>query len=296
MDAVLVWTDVEAKEYRRSRLRYFKDNPGESDDWRQDRGKSEFLLCLGAILRNCPRIRRVSVLSAIKIGLPEEFLDMNFPDRETEVRMMGFDELFADGMEGFLPCLSPIAAVTQLYKARSIDDSFYLFNVGCVPVREMDILKFWKDGESVCYGKWERSDSISGRRKERIFIPGMVPMLMSRRTMEECLTSHPGLLTSNLRHHLDSPRSRFNPHGQTDIRLLMANRRDSVRVDTGRGRRDHGTMVLRLDPCDDRTFFETIEKADGAEFIETAPLKDFDLGQRRAIVDFLCHLLQIRLP
>ncbi len=296
MDAVLVWTDVEAKEYRRSRLSYFKDNPEENDDCRQNRDRTEFLLCLGAILRNCPGLRRISVISAIKSEMPEEFLEMNFPGRETDIRTMEFAELFADGMEGFLPCFSPVAAVTQLYKAKSIEDSFYLFNVGCVPVREMDPMKFSKDDNPVCYGKWERSDAISGTKKERIFIPGTLPMLMSRRTMEECLTSHPGLLKANLRHHLDSPRSRFNPHGQTDIRLLIANSRETVKAKAGRGRRNHGTMVLRLDPCDDRSFFEAIEKADRAEFIDTAPLKDFDPAQRHAIIDFLCHLLQIRLP
>lgn len=296
MDAVIVWTDVEVKEYRRSRLRYLKDNPGTQGYQELERSRAEFLISLGAAIRNISDLRRVFVLSAIKTEIPDNFLEENFPGKDIELRSMTFDQLFCDGMEGFLPCFSAIAAMTLLYRANALEDSFLLLNIGCIPIQKTDIQRFISNGKPAVYGEWKRSDAISGKRKQRIFIPGPLPILMRRKTMEECLTSHPGLMTANLRHHLDSPRSKQNPDGQTDIRLLIANSLETEKVGISRRRRNHGTMILGLDPCDDRSFFEAIGNARDAEFIEIAPLKDFSPAQRLAIIDFLCHLLQIRLP
>lgn len=295
MDAVIVWTDTEEKKYRRMRIEYLRSNPGVPEAEQDSRNREEFFLTIGGIIRNLPHLRKLFVISVVPVEGIAGFMEENFPKSGVEIVNIGFEELL-EGMEGFLPCFSTISAVTMLYRLNNLDERFLLFNVGCIPLREIDMTAFEREDRSIFYGKKRRSHALSGKDSEKILIPGRMPVLIGRKTIEDCLTANPGILMGNLRHRFDSPRSQIYPEGQTDLVILIANSPEALTVEDGDWRRDHGTMIQRLSPCDDRTFLRTIRKCSDAAFMDLAPLNSFPESQRWATTDFLCHKLQIRLP
>lgn len=301
MDAVIIWTDTEGKEYRREKIACLRDKLTEDIGMRETRTRDDFILTLAAAARNMTDLGRIYVISAFPPAWVNGFMEDCFPEKVDRLRLVGFRELFS-GFEGFLPSFSSIAAATLLYRYHKMDDRFVLFRPGCIPMLPFSSSILTRDGIPVYHGSIRRSDALSGR-KERIFLPGPMPAVYSRKDMGTCLADNPGLLSTNLRHRFDSPISRNNPGGQIDLDILIANRDGALTETVEPGRRMrrcrhqvNGTMIQRLYPCDDSSFSRAIKKCGNASFLDLAPLSSFPESQRHAATDFLCHKLQIRLP
>lgn len=301
MDAVIIWTDTEGKEYRRERIACLRDKLTEDIGMRETRTRDDFILTLAAAARNMTDLGRIYVISAFPPAWVNGFMEDCFPERADRLTLVGFRELFS-GFEGFLPSFSSIAAATLLYRYHKMDDRFVFFRPGCIPMLPFSSSILTRDGIPVYHGSIRRSDALSGR-KERIFLPVPMPAVYSRKAMGTCLADNPGLLSTNLRHRFDSPISRNNPGGQIDLDILIANRDGALTETVEPGRRMrrcrhqvNGTMIQRLYPGSSDQLAELLMQARSTPFLEFAPLESFPPGQRQAIMDFLCMHLKIRLP
>ena len=287
MDAVIVWVDTAGKEYRRERITDIRTSHDDCLAAGTGTGRQDLCLTLGAILRFFSDLDRLFLITPTPAAWSTAFMEANFPDRASDLRTVSFREVFHD-MEGYLPSFSSTSAITLLYRAEFLDSSFTLFTPGCIPLAPFDSSNLMKDGSPLyCCSK---ARVPSGGRIRKLMIPCPTPMVLTKKLLESYLTEHPGLLAETLRHRFDS----MDPHA--DIRTLLANAPGSGSRYHVHEEKVHGTGILRLSPDIGADLEDTIGTAGRFRFLELAPLASFQDEKQRAIIDFLCHLLQIRFP
>jgi hypothetical protein len=310
MDAVIVWSDTVGKEYRSKRLEYFNDLPRDGHALRGGRGKEELFFCIASIVRNADFVDRIILVTEEDRGHGLDFIRKNFPMWKGELRVVPHVELFC-GLEGFLPCFSPIAVRTLLYRVGGLSEDFLLVNPGCIPLKKLDLGAAGGAGpKPVIFGTWERAGRLMrkgtrsffigqeelyqghrrfsgnagrrapGERRGRFcFLPSPHPVLLSRKILTDCLESSSGLMKENLQR-------RFNSPEQRDITAEAAN---------------SGRMECRSDlpatsfvvPADNREFGRMLRGMDDSAFVCGPPLSHFREEQSAAVRDCLRALLRI---
>ncbi len=298
MDAVIVWTDTEGKEYRRNLMKYISLRKNMQGHNSSARSRSEFLFTLASILRNVPEVDKIIVVSAYVPEQVDGFISRNFKDNQTELIFVSFQELFR-GFEGFLPSFSDTAATTLLYRLPCLGSSFILFKLGCIPFERMDPDSLVEDGKTVYYGRMEKVPRLKKTvfGKSRRFRLSNYPVMINKKDIEECLSSHSGLLADNLRQKFDWTDNwnavENHGEGQQDIVALLACRPGAIiKLENDK---QHGPISVRLSPCDDISFSRAMETAGNARFLDFEPFSSFSGGQRDAIRDYLCMKLRINI-
>ncbi len=298
MDAVIVWSDTEGKEYRSGILGYLNEKHGNRNGCGRGRGPDELIFCVAALIRNAGFIERIIVVTENGLPFGKDFIRMNFPEWNGDVAAVTHSELF-EGFEGFLPCFSAIAVRTLLYRTKGLSESFMLVNTGCIPIRKMRREDCCGNGSCprVC-GSWEKSSRLDRCRLDelyigqeeicpedrnfsggRIFIPSAHPAIQSRKMLLECLEERKGLLSRNLE-------QRFNNPLQTDIPMIAANSGSVLRCGIPPG-------TITLAPCSDADLGKALKDLRSATYLRTSPLSSFRQGQRLALKDSLRALLRI---
>lgn len=310
MDAVIVWSDTVGKEYRSKKLEYFNDLPRDERILCSGRGKEELFFCIASIVRNADFVDRIILVTEEDRGHGADFIRKNFPMWKGVLRVVPHIELFC-GLEGFLPCFSPIAVRTLLYRVGGLSEVFLLVNPGCIPLKRMEFGTVGgREPEPVIFGTWARAGRLmrkgtrsffigqeelyqgrrcfpenaagrapGGRSGRFRFLPSPHPALLTRKILTNCLENSAGLMKENLRR-------RFNSPEQRDITAEAAN---SGRMEC----RDDLPVTSFVIPADNREFGRTLRGIGDSAFLCGPPLSHFREEQSAAVKDCLRALLRI---
>lgn len=266
MDAVIVWTDTEKKGYRSIKLKYLKEE-NIIPSVVHERSIYELLIMISTICRNYNNIvDRIIVVSEDDDSRIERFITVNNNLPLLPIIIARHTELFK-GFDGFLPCYSPIAIRTSLYRLKKLSDEFILFDLSCIPIISMT-----KDElVSKCNNKrpwpWKRKTQMN------IFPPALI----TKKLIEEKISSTPGLLVKNLRQRFDSPCQEE----------LILHRLEYM---------DRNTEICQILPSEkDEDFIQNLFDATKSKMIAMPPLSQFSKEQALCLCDWFCSVLKIQL-
>lgn len=266
MDAVIVWTDTEKKGYRSIKLKYLKEE-NIIPSIVHERSIYELLIMISTICRNCSDIiDRIIVVCEDEDCRIESFLSINSSLPSLPIETVKHTELFK-GFDGFLPSYSPIAIRTLLYRLKKLSEEFILFDFSCIPIKSMS--------KDELVSKCDKKRKWPWMKKPQMSI--FPPVLITKKQMEEKISSTPGLLAKNLRQRFDSP-------CQEELILRKLEYMD---------RADEICQILPTES--DEEFILNLFDATKSKMIAMPPLSQFSKEQALCLYDWFCSVLKIQL-
>lgn len=275
MDAVVVWSDTEGKEYRSKRLQYLKEYEDSAPTAETCRRLNELMASIAAILKFLDFVERIFLVTDTPHVKLMEFVKA--VKNKAQMTVISHEELYGN-FSGFLPCFSSTAVRTILYRINDMSEEFLLFECGCIPIRKMTEDEFRTDGTTCLFGHMERT-AFLGRRKT--FLPYPTPVILSKAMIKECLAANHGILLENLKH-------RFNDKSQQDILKII--------LDSGIPHQNCQMSIVSLKPDSDAKMIEKLASTSDKDFLFWEPMHGFSPPQKQALLDYLAVLLRVSVP
>lgn len=157
IDALVPWVDGDDPRLQAKRQPYLDPKAARNDDVAgATRYKSigEIRYCIASILRFAPFIRTIWIMTDGQDPGLDAFLDRNFPDRRTSVRIVDHSVIFK-GYEYALPVFNSNAIEAVMWNIPDMAEHILYFNddfMLTAPVRPEDF--FPAEDRVVCFGSW----------------------------------------------------------------------------------------------------------------------------------------------
>ena len=157
IDALVPWVDGDDPVLRAKRQQYMDPEAARNDDVAgATRYKSigEIRFCVASILRFAPFVRTVWIMTDGQDPALDDFLDRNFPDRTTQVRIVDHSVIFK-GYEEALPVFNSNAIEAVMWNIPQMAEHILYFNddfMLTAPVHPGDF--FPAPDRVVCFGSW----------------------------------------------------------------------------------------------------------------------------------------------
>lgn len=241
IDAVITWVDGNDPDLKKKRDSWLTEK---HEDKSEDiagpsrySSSGELFFCVASILKFAPFIRRIFIVTDGQDPHLDNFIRRNFPDTETEIRIIDHTDIFR-GYEQYLPTFNSLAIETMLYRIPDLSEYFIYFNDDLFltsPVTEDD---FVHEGKTVAYGYMHLTSTawacrllgrlkrhstfkfrdsmlnaalIAGGRASWKFIRiSHTPHVLRKSICEKFYAGHPDMMLRNIRHKFRD-KEQFNP-------------------------------------------------------------------------------------
>lgn len=239
IDAVIAWVDGNDPVHKAKRYRYAGQKELSNDEVGGDirfTSIGEIRFCVASLLRFAPFLRNIYIVTDGQDPQLDEFVDMHFPSRTTQIRLVDHKDIYA-GYEACLPVFNSLSIETMLWRIPGLSEHYIYLNDDFLIVSPVEVADFFRDGKAICYAEpfsvpvarliralkprrgghkiFGFKDSMLnaadyiGEKRSFPYI-GHIPLAMKKSLQKEFYEAYPELMHSNMTPRFREPHQ-FNP-------------------------------------------------------------------------------------